>query len=191
MIDWSLIVAGVAAAIAVMSLIWNWRHSESLFRRAEYPAVAWYLPKIEKHNDTTAIKTSIRNFGEKEITSIFLGAYLCKGLNSKPWLKSSCINDLPIREELLFTLTEQFENDVQESFGGLFYENGWQFKGRVSRYMLTLRLEYLPILAESSYLKRTGYYLIEPVLQNKVIKTWEIRQVSKLRRFVFSLETLF
>ena len=34
-LDWTLTIAGVALVISIISLVYNWRHAESLFRRKE------------------------------------------------------------------------------------------------------------------------------------------------------------
>jgi hypothetical protein len=145
MIDWSLIIAIIAIVISIISLLWNWWHSESLFRRTAHPPVAWHLPQITKKESNTIITTSIRNHGPKEITSVFLSAYLCRGFKVKPWCKSERINKLPIGEELIITITEELEKDVSERFIGLFYDSGWQYKGcgkniRFSLYLNTYQL---------------------------------------------------
>ena len=53
--NWALIVAVLAIVISIASLLYNWRHSESLFRRTEYPAVAWHLPKVAKEGNTASM----------------------------------------------------------------------------------------------------------------------------------------
>jgi hypothetical protein len=176
--DWSLIIAGLAIAISIMSLLWNWRHSESLFRRTEYPAVAWYAPKLSKKGHDTAITASIRNYGPKDITVIFLGAFLSRGFKSEAWCKSEPINEIPIREELTIAITGELEKDINERFGGLLYRDGWQFKGRAKRYKIIFRLEYQPLIADTTNLVRKAYYIIKPVVENGIIKSWEFKPIS-------------
>ncbi len=179
MLDWGLTIAIVAIVISVISLVGNWRHSESLFRRTEYPAVAWHTPKVSKAGHNTAITTSIYNYGSKDITSIFIGAFLCRGFKSEAWCKSEPINEIPIREELTFSITGELEKDISERFGGLFYCDGWQFKGRPRRYKIIFRLEYLPLIAETPHFVRKEYYLVKPVIENSTIKSWELRRIPK------------
>jgi hypothetical protein len=148
---------GFAIVIGVISLVFNWHHSENLFRRKEYPAVAWYVLKVLRKGDDTAITTAICNYGPKGISSIFLGAFLCRGFKSEAWCRSEPIDDLPPREELVFSLTNELEKDISERFGGIFYDNGWRFKGNPKIYKIILRLEYLPLIADTSYFVRKLY----------------------------------
>ena len=181
MLDWPLIFALVAIAISIVSLLWNWRHSESLFRRTEYPAVAWYLPKVSKEENNTAITTSIRNYGSKDITSIFFGAYICRGLKSEAWCKSNQINEIPIGEELKFNVTKELEKDIAERFGGLLYDNGWRYKGKTKGYKIIFRLIYLPLIADTQYFARKAYYLAKPLIKNGIITTWELEPIPNWR----------
>ncbi len=175
--DWALIIAIVAIVISIISLLWNWRHSESLFHRTEYPAVAWYVAKVSKEGHNTAITTSIRNYGSKGITSISLGAFLCRGFKSEAWCKSKQIDELPISEELIFPITKELEKDIGERFGGLFYDNGWRYKSRPKRYKIIFRLEYLPLIANTPHLVRKAYYLIKPVMEENTISSWELKSL--------------
>ena len=182
--DASLIIAVVAIVIGVISLVFNWRHSESLFRRREYPAVAWYMPKISKEGNDTAVTTTICNYGPKGVSSIFLGAFICRGFKSAAWCRSEPIDDLPLREELVFPLTSELEKDISERFGGVFYDNGWRFMGKPKTYKITLRLEYLPLIADTSYFVRKSYYLIKPAIENSTIKSWELKSLSAWRSWL-------
>jgi len=179
MLDWGLIIAIAAISISIISLLWNWRHSESLFRRTEYPAVAWYVPKVSKEGDNTVITTSICNYGTKDISSILFGAFLCRGFKSEAWCKSKPIMKIPIGEELTFHITGELEKDVDERFGGLFYRDGWHFKGRARRHKIFFRLEYQPLIADTPLFVRKAYYLIKPVVENSKIKTWELRPIPE------------
>lgn len=179
MLDWGLAVAIAALLISIISLLWNWRHSESLFRRTEYPAIAWYRPKVSKAGHNTVITTSICNYGTKNIRSIFFGAFLCTGFKSEAWCRSEPINEIPIHEELTFHITGELEKDVNERFGGLFYRDGWYFKGRTRRYKIIFRLEYQALIADTLPIVRKAYYLIKPVVENSKIKTWELRPIPE------------
>ncbi len=174
---WSLAIALIAVAISITSLVWNRLHSESLFRRTQYPAVAWYQPEISKIEHNTAIKTSICNHGQRDIASISLGAFLCRGFKSEAWCKSKLINEIPIKEDLKITITEELEEDINERFGGLVYRDGWQFTERPKKYKTIFRLEYLPLIADTSHVVRKGYYLIKPVIENGIIQTWELKSI--------------
>jgi len=180
MIDWTLIAAISAIVISIVSLIWNWRHSESLFRRTEYPAVTWYIPKVSKEGNNTAITTSICNYGLKGITSIFFGAYICRGFKSEAWCKSE-INEIPIGEELVFHITKELEKDIAERFGGLLFDNGWKYKDRPTQYKIIFRLEYLPLIADIPYHVRKAYYLLKPVVQDGLITNWKLEPISTWR----------
>jgi hypothetical protein len=175
--DWDIVIAVVAIVISIGSLLWNWLHSESLFRRTQYPAVAWRRPEIAKEGHDTVIRTSIYNYGPKDITSIFLGAFLCRGFKSEAWCKSEQINKIPIDEELTFPITEELEKDINERFGELFYRDGWQFKGKAKRYKIIFRLEYQPLIADTPNLVRKAYYLIKPIVENGTIKSWEFKTI--------------
>lgn len=177
MLDWTLSVAIAAIVISIASLLWNWRHSESLFRRTEYPAVAWYLPIVLKEGNNTVITTSIRNYGSKDITSIFFGAYICRGFKKEAWCKSNQINEIPIGEELVFHITKELEKDIAERFGELSYNNGWRYKGRPKRYKIIFRLVYLPLIADTTYYARKAYYLVKPAIQDGIITTWEFKDI--------------
>jgi hypothetical protein len=179
MIDWSLIIAIIAIVISIVSLFWNWWHSESLFRRTAHPPVAWHLPKVTKKDSDTIITTSIRNHGPKEITSVFLSAYLCRGFKVRPWCKIERINELPIGEELIITITEELEKDISERFSGLFYDNGWRYKGREKKYKILFVLEYLPVIAETTHLCRKAYYIIKPIIKNSRIESWELKSIPE------------
>lgn len=175
--EWSLIIAFIAIAISIASLVWNWRHSESLFRRTEYPAVAWYAPKISKIQHDTALRISICNYGPKHVTSIFLGVFLYRGFKSEAWCKSERIDKIEIEEELVFTITEELEKDIKERFGELVHNNDWQFAGRPKTYKIIFRLEYQPLIADTSHVVRKGYYLIKPVIENSIIQSWEVKPI--------------
>ena len=179
MLDWALIIAIGAIVISIMSLVFNWRHSESLFRRTEYPAVGWHLPKISKEGHNTVITTDICNHGPKNVTSIFLSALLCRGFKVEAWCKSNRLNEIPIGEELTFHITRELEKDVSERFGGLFYDNGWRYKGRAKRYKIIFRLEYLPFIADTPHFVRKIYCLVKPVIENSTIKSWELNPIPK------------
>jgi hypothetical protein len=175
--DWKLIAPISAIIISIISLLWNWHHSESLFRRTEYPAVAWYLPRISKEGNNTAIATDVRNYGPKGITSISLGAYLCRSFKVKAWCKSEQIDEIPIGEKLVFHVTEELEKDITERFGEPLYDNFWKYKIRIKRFKIIFRIEYLPLIADTQYYARKAYYLVQPVVQNGIIASWGLKPI--------------
>jgi hypothetical protein len=177
MLDWRLYVAFLAIAISIVSLIWNWRHSESLFHRTAYPAVAWWRPELSRVKHNTVIKTSICNHGPKDIISISIVAFLCRGFKVAPWCKSEPIKKVPIGEDLTFNITEELEKDINERFGGLSYREGWQFDRKARRYKIIFRLEYQPLIADTSPLIRKAYYFLKPMIENHVIKSWELKPI--------------
>jgi len=178
MSDWDLgiCIATIAIMISIIAAMWNYRHSESLFHRQEYPAVLWHEPEVSKKGDATALKTYICNKGPREITSVFLGLFLCRGFKKKAWRKSKEL-EIPIGEKLNFVITEELEEDIRERFGGLCQTDAWRFNGKPRRYKAIVRLEYLPLIAGVKYLVRKGYYLITPVMGNDKIKSWELKQL--------------
>ena len=177
MIYWSLLIAIIAIAMSIISLAWNWRHSESLFRRTQYPAVGWYRPEVSKEGHNTVIRTSICNYGPKDITSILLSAFLCKGFKSEAWCVSNRIMKIPIGEDLVFPITSELEKDINERFGGLFYDNGWRYKGRPKKYKIIFKLEYLPFIADTPHFVRKAYFIIKPVIENSTIISWEFKPI--------------
>lgn len=173
---WGIYIAAIAIVISLISAVWNYRHSESLFRRQEYPAVLWHKPEVSKKGDATVLTTYICNKGTRGITSVFLGLFLCRGFKKEAWCKSQEL-EISIDEPLTFVITQELEADIRERFGGLFHNDGWRFNGKPKRYKAIVRLEYLPLIAGVKHLVRKGYYLIAPVMENSKIKSWELKQI--------------
>ncbi len=173
--DWniSIWIAIVALTLSVVSFVWNWRHSETLFRRQEYPAVAWHFPKISRKGENTNVATSICNHGPRKVCHVFVSALLCKGFRVEAWCKSSVISEIPIGEPLDLVLTKELERDIDERFGGLLYYNGWRFKGKPCRYKIAISLKYQPLIADANPIARKTYCLLRPVIKNDVIDNWE------------------
>ena len=46
--DWGIYIAFGALIVSIASAVWNYRHSESLFHRREYPAVLWHKPEASR-----------------------------------------------------------------------------------------------------------------------------------------------
>jgi len=173
--DTGVWIAIVALILSLVSFLWNWRHSESLFRRQEYPPVAWHLPKTSKKGDQTMVTTSICNHGPRSITNIFLSALLSRGLRVEAWCKSNVIDELPIGEPLNLVLTEELEKDINERFGGLLYDNGrWRFHARPHNYKVVINLKYQPLIADTSPVSRRTRCLLRPVVENDVISDWKL-----------------
>jgi len=178
MADWDLgiCIAAVALIISIISAFWNYRHSESLFHRQEYPAVEWHKPEALKKGDATALTTYICNKGPREITSVFLGLFLCRGFKKKAWGKSQEL-EIPMGEKLEFVITEELEEDIRERFGGLFHNDGWRFNGKPRRYKVIVRFEFLPLIAGVKHVVTKDYYLITPVMENSKIKSWQLKEI--------------
>lgn len=178
--NWApILIASIALLVSIISLVINWRHSESLFRRREYPAVAWRMPKLTREDNNTAIVTSVCNKGPRDVASIFLGVFLCRGLSVKAWCKSESIEGIPIGEELDFIITKELEKDINDRFPDLFYDGAWRFKRKPKRYKVNCRLEYLPHIADTPYYTRKTYYLLTPVTEGNLVVSWELRSVPE------------
>lgn len=178
MTNWtSITIACAAVLISIVALIVNWRHSENLFRRKEYPAVAWYLPKVSKVGINTVLTMSICNNGPRDIGSIYLSAFICRGCTVRAWCKSERIERISIGEELVFTLTKEFETDIKERFSEIMYENAWRFRGRPRRYKIIFKIEYLPFIADAKHYIGREYYLLKPILGRGELESWELIQI--------------
>jgi len=172
--DTSVWIAITALILSLVSFLWNRRHSESLFQRQEYPAVAWHLPKTSKKDAQTIVTTSICNHGPRNISDIFLSALLYRGLRHKYWCWSKR-DESPIGEPLNFVLTEELEKDINERFGGLLYDNGrWCFDDRPHNYKMVINLRYQPLIAHTNPVKSRIYCLLRPVVGNDAIYDWKL-----------------
>ncbi len=181
-LDIGVWIAIAAVILSLGSLFWNWRHSETLFRRQEYPPVAWHFPKTSKRDDRTVITASICNHGPKNIANIFVSALLCRGFRVEAWCKSSIIDELPIAEPLEVVLTKELEQDISEIFGGLHYENGiWHFKGKARHYKLVINLRYQPLIADTNPVNRKTYCLLKPVVDDDTICDWKLEWIPNWR----------
>jgi hypothetical protein len=174
--NWGIYVAFAALIVSIASTLWNYHHSESLFRRREYPAVLWYRPNTSKAGPNTTITTSIYNKGPRDISCVFLGLFLCRGFRKEAWCRSNSL-EIKIGEPLDFVITQELELDIKERFGGLSYKDGWQFDGHTRRYKAITILEYLPILAGTEPFHRKEYFLLIPVTESGKIKSWAVRRI--------------
>ena len=174
-----VLLSCLALLLGAISFVWNWRHSESLFRRHEYPAVAWRSPEVSREGDSTVVKTSIWNNGPRDIGSIYLTAFLRRGLLSRAWCKSERIERIPEKEVLDFIVTKELEEDICDRFGGLIYDNGWRFKEGPRQYQIAFCLEYLPFIADVPYFTRRAYYLLTPIITDGAITSWELAALSR------------
>lgn len=175
--DWGIYVAFGAIIVSIASAVWNYRHSESLFHRREYPAVLWHKPEASKKGSDTVLTTSIRNEGPRGITSIFLGLFLCRGFRKEAWCKSECL-EIEMGEPLEFVITQELEQDIEERFGGLLYKDGWQFDGSPRRYKAIAILQYLPLISGVKPFGRKEYYLLTPLMASGKIKSWELKRIA-------------
>ncbi len=174
--DLGTYIAILALVLSIVFGVVNHRHSESLFHRREYPAVLWYKPEASKKGVNTALATSIRNEGPREITSIYLGLFLCRGFKKEAWCKSEVI-EIKIGEPLDFVITQELEQDIKERFGGLRYNGGWQFDGNPRRYKAIAILKYLPLISGVKPFGRKEYYLLTPLMESGKIKSWELKRI--------------
>ena len=174
--DLGTYIAILAVVLSVVFAVLNHRHSESLFHRQEYPPVLWYKPETSKKGVNTALATSIRNEGPREITSIFLGLFLCRGFRKEAWCKSECL-EIKIGEPLDFIITQELEQDIKERFGGLCYKDGWQFDGNPRRYKAIAILKYLPLISGVQPFGRKEYYFLTPLVEGGKIKSWDLKRI--------------
>ena len=169
-------IAVLALLVSSISFAWNYHHSESLFRRQQYPAVIWHFPEVSERESGTALTTYIVNEGPRQIASIFLGLFLCRGFRKEAWCKSDCL-EIPIGERLDFVITEELEEDITGRFGDLSRENGWHFNGKPRKYKAIARLEYLPIVADVKPVTRKEYWLISPTVESAKIVSWRVKRI--------------
>ncbi len=176
----SILIASIALVVSIISLFVNWRHSESLFRRREYPAVVWRMPRLTREENNTTVVTSVCNKGPRDVACFFLGAFICRGLSVRAWCRSDSIEGTPIGEELEFIVTKELEKDISERFPELFYDGtSWRFKHKPKRYKVIFRLEYLPNIADTSCYIRKAYYFLTPVMQENMVVSWDLRPIPE------------
>jgi hypothetical protein len=181
--DIAIIIAGVAIAISIFSIIFSWRHSESVFRRTRYPAVAWRLPQARKTGHNTTLTTDIYNHGSGKIIQVFFAAYMKRGIKREPWCRMDAVDELPPNETLTITVTEELEKDIAERFHNIFYDDGWGFKGKVSNYKLLFKLTYQPTVADTEPVSRKTCVLLEPIVADNIIDSWQLR-ILPLRKWI-------
>ena len=181
---WSIGIALLALVVSVVSFFWNWRYSESVFRRTQYPAVAWHQPIISKSENNTAISVTVCNHGPKEIDKIHLGAFLSYRFKREAWCKSYPIGKVPIGEELTIVVTENLEEDIEERFGGLYFDENWHYQGNPQNYRIIFWFEYQPLIADTPSLMRKTYYLLRPIVESRTIVSWEINPASWWSRWL-------
>lgn len=170
-------IAIAALILSVISFVWNWQHSEILFRRQEYPPVAWHFPKVSKRDNRTVVTTSICNDGPRKIGDVFVSAILCVGFKVEAWCKYN-IDQLPTAEPLELTLTEELEKDISERFGGLSDDRGkWCPIGKPRSYRIVINLRYQPLIADVKAVTRNIYCLLQPVVENDTICDWKLEWI--------------
>jgi hypothetical protein len=178
---WSIGIASLAILISVISLVWNWRHSESLFRRTKYPAVAWHRPILSKRERNTAVSVTVCNHGPTEIAAVWLGAYLSSKFKTEAWRQTNPITSVPINEELKITITDNLEEDIKERFSGLYFDESWHCEGKPHSYKTVFKFEFQPLIAYTSPVMTKSYYLLRPIVEDGTITSWQIVPISWLR----------
>lgn len=178
---WSIGIASLAILISVISLVWNWRHSESLFRRTKYPAVAWHRPILSKREKNTAVSVTVCNHGPTKIADVWLGALLSSKFKTKAWCKSNPITSVPIKEELEIIITDNLEEDIKERFSSLYFDESWHCEGKPRSYKAVFWFEYQPLMADTSPVMRKNYYLLRPIVKDGAITSWQIVPISWVR----------
>jgi len=174
-------LASAAILTSIISFVWNWRHSESVFRRTKYPAVAWHRPTLSKREGNTAASVTVCNHGPTEIAAFWLGALLSRKFKTEAWCKSNPITSVPINEELEIIITERLEEDIKERFPGLYFDGSWHCEGKPHSYKAVFQFEYQPLMADTSPVMRKNYYLLKPIVEDGIITSWRIMPISWLR----------
>ena len=178
---WSIGIASLAILISVISLVWNWRHSESLFRRTKYPAVAWHRPILSKREKNTAVSVTVCNHGPTKIADVWLGALLSSKFKTKACCKTNPITRVPIDEELEIIITDNLEEDIKERFSSLYFDESWHCEGKPRSYKAVFWFEYQPLMADTSPVMRRNYYLLRPLVKDGAITSWQIVPISWVR----------
>jgi len=179
--SWSIGIAFLAILISVFSLIWNWRHSESLFRRTTYPAIAWYQPILSKRDNNTTVSVTVYNHGPTEIAAFWFGAYLSNKLKRESWCKINPITSVPIGEELEILITDNLEEDIKELFSGLYFDGSWHCEGKPHSYKTVFKFEFQPLIAYTSPVRTKIHYLLRPIVEDGTVTSWQIVHISWLR----------
>ena len=179
---WSIGIALLALLIGVFSFVWNWRHSESVFRRTKYPAVAWHQPILSKRDKNTTVLISVCNYGPTEIADVWLGAYLSSKFKTKAWLKTTDpIKSMPIGEELEILITDNLEKDIGERFSGLYFDESWHYEGKPHSYKIIFKFEFQPLIAYTSPVRTKIHFLLRPIVEDDTVTSWQIVRISWLR----------
>ncbi|MFH1381542.1 MAG: hypothetical protein ABIH70_01465 [Chloroflexota bacterium] len=180
--QWSIWIALLAVLISAVSFFWNWRHSESVFRRTNYPAVAWHRPILSKLEENTAISVIVCNHGPSEIAAIWLGAFLSNKFKTEAWCQYNPTEDsVPIGEELKIIVTENLEEDIRERFNHLYFDKSWHHKGKPKNFKVIFWLSYQPLIADTPPIMRKNFYLLTPKVENNTVASWQIVPISRLR----------
>ncbi|MFC1949024.1 hypothetical protein ACFLW0_02495 [Chloroflexota bacterium] len=178
---WTIGIAISALLLSAVSFFWNWRHSENVFRRAEYPAVAWHRPVLSKLENNTAISVTVCNHGPREVAAVWLGAFLSSKFKTEAWCKSDPIESVPIGEELKIIITKNLEEDVKERFNHIYFDKSWHCEDKPKSYKVIFWFSFQPLIAETSPVMRKSYYLLKPMVENSYITSWQIMSISRLR----------
>lgn len=178
---WSIGIASLAILISIISFVWNWRHSESVFRRTKYPAVAWHQPILSKRDKNTVVSVTVCNHGPTKIADVWLGAFLSSKFKTEAWRRTNPITSVPIKEELEIIITDNLEEDIKELFSGLCFDESWRCEGKPHSYKIAVNFEYQPLIADTSPVVRKNYYLLRPIVKDGAITSWQIVPISWLR----------
>jgi len=179
-------LAALAILISVISFVWNWRHSESVFRRTSYPAVAWHQPILSKRDKNTTVSVTVCNHGPTEIADVWLGAYLSSKFRTEAWRQTNPIKSLPINKEVQITVTDNLEEDIRERFSGLCCDESWHYEGKPHSYRIAFRLEFQPLIAYTSPVRTKSYYLLRPIVEDGTIRFWHVVPISWMRSLLLS-----
>lgn len=175
---WPIGIASLALLISVISFICNWRHSESVFRRTKYPALAWHRPILSKRGENTAVSVTVCNHGPTEIADVWLGAFLSSKFKTEAWVKTNPITSVPIDEELEIIITDNLEEDIKERFSGLYFDESWHCEGKPRSYKTVFRFECQPLIAETSPVIKKSCYILRPIVEDGAITSWQIVPIS-------------
>lgn len=181
--DWGDWVAISALVFSVTLALLNWAHSEKLFRRRHYPAIAWHCPEASAGERGTRVTSKIVNLGPRDILSVSFACFLTRGLKREAWCQA-LVDQVSANEDCVFNLTDTLEDDIKERFGGLYDEHGWRFRGKPKCLRVALKLSYVPALAEADRVTRKMYCRLVPLVKEETVREWHFHLHSLWRRLL-------
>ena len=98
--------------------------------------------------------------------------------------------ELPIGEELEISVTKNLEEDIRELFKSLYFDKSWYYKGKPKHYRVVFWFQYQPLIAKAPSLTRKYYYLLEPILVNNAVTSWQIIPISWVRSLLLTFKDL-